>query len=264
MRKKAGAECYWVVDDTGFPKKGKHSVGVARQYCAQLGKQDNCQIAVSLTLATAQASLPVAWRLYLPEDWAVGRERRAQAGVPDSIEFRTQLAIALEQIPAARAAGMVEGVVLAEAGYGNDTVFRDGLTALSLSYAVGIQGTTSVWPDGQAPLPPKPWSGTGRKPRLLRRDAEHQPVSVKALALGLPASAYRTIGWHEGRNGPLMGRFAAVRVRAAHRARLPGTEAGARTGPLRGAGLAWLSSPRQRVHRRLRVSRVRASSSSGH
>ena len=111
----------WIVDDTGFPKKGTHSVGVARQYCGQLGKQDNCQIAVSLSVANDHASLPVAWRLYLPEGWANDRARRAKAGVPEDVVFRTKPEIALDQIRTAPSAGVPRGVVLADAGYGIDT-----------------------------------------------------------------------------------------------------------------------------------------------
>ena len=107
----------WIIDDTGFPKKGQHSVGVARQYCGQLGKQDNCQVAVSLSLANHHASLPVAWRLYLPKEWAVDHERRRKAGVPDEIDFKTKPEIALEQIKAALKAGLSRGVVLMDAGY---------------------------------------------------------------------------------------------------------------------------------------------------
>jgi SRSO17 transposase len=107
----------WIIDDTGFPKKGQHSVGVARQYCGQLGKQDNCQVAVSLSLANHHASLPVAWRLYLTKEWAVDHERRRKAGVPDEIDFKTKPEIALEQIKAALKAGLSRGVVLMDAGY---------------------------------------------------------------------------------------------------------------------------------------------------
>ncbi len=214
---RSGGERYWIIDDTGFPKKGQHSVGVARQYFGQLGKQDNCQVAVSLSLATEAASFPIAWRLYLPEAWAQDAERRLRAGVPETVEFLTKLEIALAQVKAAQAAGTPDGIVLADAGYGNDTGFRDGLTEIGALYAVGVQGTTSVWAPGQQPLPPKPWCGVGRKPRLLRRDAEHQPVSVKALAMGLPATDYRIINWRAGSNTDLSSRFAAVRVRAAHR-----------------------------------------------
>jgi SRSO17 transposase len=109
---------------TGFPKKGRHSVGVTRQYCGQLGKQDNCQVAVSLSLANRDASLPIAYRLYLPEDWATDQARRDKARVPATIAFQTKPEIAVEQIKAARAAGLPEGVVLMDAGYGNDTALR--------------------------------------------------------------------------------------------------------------------------------------------
>jgi SRSO17 transposase len=156
----------WIIDDTGFPKKGTHSVGVARQYCGQLGKQDNCQVAVSLSLANEQASLPVAWRLYLPQAWAEDAARRGKAGVPQDLRFATKPQIALEQIRMAQASGL-PGVVLADAGYGVDTGFRDGITALGLAYVVGIQSSTSLWPPGQTPLPVKPWSGRGRPPTRL-------------------------------------------------------------------------------------------------
>ena len=127
----------WIVDDTGFPKKGRHSVGVARQYCGQLGKQDNCQIAVSLSVATDHASLPIAYRLYLPEAWANDPDRRAKAGVPEDVAFRTKPEIALTEIQAALAAGVPRGVVLADAGYGIDTAFRSGVSELGLTYVLG-------------------------------------------------------------------------------------------------------------------------------
>jgi SRSO17 transposase len=207
----------WIVDDTGIPKKGRHSVGVARQYCGQLGKQDNCQVAVTLSLANDRASLPVAYRLYLPETWAGDAERRIKAGVPPDITFQTKPQIALDQIRAACAAGLPRGLVLADAAYGNDTDFRTGLTALDLIYAVGIQSSTTVWAPGTRPLPPKPWSGKGRRAKRLRRDADHQPVSVKQLAQALPAPTWRMVAWREGTNTPLRSRFASVRVPAAHR-----------------------------------------------
>src|SRR5881628_655900 len=206
----------WIIDDTGFPKKGRHSVGVARQYCGQLGKQDSCQVAVSLSLANHAASLPVAWRLYLPLEWTADAERRATAGIPETIGFLTKPQIALEQIQAACAAGLPRGVVLMDAGYGTNTWLREEIGALGLSYVAGIPPQTSVWPPGTAPLPPLPWSGRGRPPKLMRRDSEHQPVSVKALALGLPAESWQTICWREGTAGALTSRFARVRVRAAH------------------------------------------------
>src|ERR1700723_3029539 len=107
----------WIIDDTGFPKQGRHSVGVARQYCGQLGKQDNCQVAGSLSIANRHASLPVAYRLYLPEQWVADAARRKKTGVPEEITFKTKPEIALEQIRAACAADLPRGVVLMDAGY---------------------------------------------------------------------------------------------------------------------------------------------------
>jgi SRSO17 transposase len=207
----------WIIDDTGFPKKGRHSVGVARQYCGQLGKQDNCQIAVMLSIANHAASLPIAYRLYLPEEWAADPIRRAKAGVPQAVEFMTKPDIALAQIRAAVAAGIARGVVLMDAGYGADTGLRSALTSLGLGYVAGIQPHTTVWPPGTGPLPPKEWTGRGRPTSRMRRDAEHQPVQAKALALGLPQSAWKTITWREGSADWLTSRYARVRGRPAHR-----------------------------------------------
>lgn len=209
--------CYWIIDDTGFPKKGKHSVGVARQYCGQLGKQDNCQVAVSLSLASAQGSIPIAYQLYLPKDWAGDPVRRKAAGVPEDIAFATKPEIALAQMRQAIAAGVPMGVVLADAGYGDETAFRDGITALGMLYAVGIRPGTTVWAPGTAPLPPKAWSGRGIRPTKLRREPGNEPVAVKALAMTLPAQAWRTVTWREGTNTELSSCFAGVRVRPAHR-----------------------------------------------
>jgi SRSO17 transposase len=207
----------WIIDDTGFPKKGRHSVGVTRQYCGQLGKQDNCQVAVTLSLANRDASLPVAYRLYLPEDWAKDQELRRRTKIPEEIAFQTKPEIALEQIKTARAAGLPEGVVLMDAGYGNDTELRAAITALGISYVAGITGTTTVWPPGSAPLPPQTRSGRGRPQTRLQRDPEHQPISAKALALSLPKEAWQTVAWREGSAERLSSRFARQRVRPAHR-----------------------------------------------
>jgi SRSO17 transposase len=213
----------WIVDDTSMPKKGRHSVGVARQYCGQLGKRDNCQVAVSLSVANERASLPIAWRLYLPKSWATNPELRRQAGVPDDVVFQTKPAIALGQLRDAVAGELPRGVVLADAGYGNDSGFRSAVTALGLAYAVGIQGSTTVWAPGTAPLPAKPWSGRGRPPSRLRRGGEQAPVSVKTLAMGLPEEAWEDVTWRQGSQGsqgseaPLRSRFARLRVRPAHR-----------------------------------------------
>jgi SRSO17 transposase len=212
-----GPVAAWIVDDTGFPKKGSHSVGVARQYCGQLGKQDNCRVAVSLSVATWNASLPIAYQLYLPESWANDEARRRKVGVPKEIAFQTKPQIALAQIRRAVKADVAPGVVLADAGYGVDGQFRAGLTELNLQYVVGVQSSMTVWGPGAKPLPAKPWSGKGRPPRLQRRDSGHQPLTVKQLALALPAAAWKNVTWRQGTDKPLRSRFAAVRIRPAHR-----------------------------------------------
>jgi SRSO17 transposase len=207
----------WIVDDTGFPKKGTHSVGVTRQYCGQLGKQENCRIAVSVSVATDRASLPVAYRLYLPEIWTQDAARRAEAGVPADVRFQTKPDIALDQIRNLVEEDVPHAPVLADAAYGNDSAFREGLERLGLFYAVGIQSSTSVWPPDTEPLPPKPRQRTGRPPTLLRRDERHQPLSVKEVALCLSPSDLRRVSWREGTRGTMHSRFAALRLRIAHR-----------------------------------------------
>ena len=207
----------WIIDDTSFPKKGRHSVGVTRQYCGQLGKQDNCQVAVSLSVANAEASLPIAYRLYLPKDWAADPARRKTAGVPEEVTFRTKPEIALGQIRAALEAGVPPGVVLMDAGYGADTSLREAITTLGLTYVAGIQPHTSMWTRANPPPPVKPWSGRGRPTSRMVRSPDHQPQAAEDLARSLPAEAWRTITWREGGTGALTSRFARVRVRAAHR-----------------------------------------------
>jgi len=207
----------WIADDTGFPKKGKHSVGVARQYCGQLGKQENCRVAVSLSVATWSSSLPIGYRLYLPKEWAEDYERREKPEVPEEVGFQTKPEIALDQIRAAAATDVPRGIVLADAAYGINTEFRDGLTKLGLQYVVGVQSSMTVWETGQQPLPAKPRGRMGRPPRLLHRSDRHQPVSVKQLAMTLPSSAFQDVTWRAGTQQKLRSRFAAVRVRPAHR-----------------------------------------------
>jgi SRSO17 transposase len=208
--------CYWIIDDTGHRKYGRHSVGVARQYCGQLGKVDNCQVAVSLSLATAEGSLPLSYRLYLPEEWAKDKARRKGAGVPKEIAFATKGEMARMQIEAALAAGIPRGPVLIDAGYGDEAALRDWLSARELVYAAGIRPATAVWYDEHQPAPAPIKPGRGRPRTRLVRDQTHAPISVKALAESLPPSSYRTLTWREGTHTPLRSRFARVRVRAAH------------------------------------------------
>jgi SRSO17 transposase len=173
---------------------------------------------VSLSVSTWNSSLPVAWRLYLPEAWCEEAERCEKAGVPEGVGFQTKPEIALEQIRHAMTQQVPVGVVLADAGYGKGTQFRTDLTHLGLQYAVGIESNATVWEPCQQPLPaPARKSGRGASPTRLRRNADHQPISVKELALKLSSSAWKEIGWRQGSEGTLRSRFAAVRVRPAHR-----------------------------------------------
>ena len=213
-----GPVAAWIVDDTGYPKKGRHSVGVARQYCAPLGKPDNCQVAVSVSLANDAVSLPVAYRLYLPESWAQDRRRRRAAGVPDDLAFQPKWQLALAQIRALQAEGTPPAPVVADAGYGDTTDFRDGLTAAGLPYVVGVKGETTGWRPGQVPLPPKRRRvGRGRPAIRVRRTASHRPVSLKRLAAAVSVAGWHTMSWREGTRGPMRSRFARIRIRPAYR-----------------------------------------------
>jgi SRSO17 transposase len=212
-----GPVAAWIVDDTGFPKKGQHSVGVARQYCGVLGKQDNCQVAVSVSMANDAVSLPVAYQLYLPESWARDRRRRRAVGVPPAVAFQPKWQIALGQIQTLQAEGLPQAPVVADAGYGDTTAFREALTTAGLPYVVGVKKETTAWPPGKAPRPPKRWTGRGRPPTHVRRTATHTPQSLTQLAGALPATAWRPVTWREGTRGAMRSRFARLRVRPAHR-----------------------------------------------
>ena len=212
---KHGAIEAWILDDTGLPKKGRHSVGVKPQYCGQLGKEANCQVAVSLSVANHFASLPVGYRLYLPKEWAEDGARRERAGVPGDICFKSKPQIALALIERACAAGLPRGVVLMDLDYGRDSRLRASLTALGLPYVAGIQPNVLVWPPGAGPRRGgKPLNSAGR------RD-EPELISAKELALGLPKRAWRTIRWREGSADWLASRFARVRVRVGYNRAIP-------------------------------------------
>ncbi|MGJ4893363.1 IS701 family transposase [Bradyrhizobium sp. HKCCYLRH3099] len=205
----------WILDDTSFAKKGIHSVGVHHQYCGELGKQANCQVAVTLSIANHAASLPVAYRLYLPDAWTKDRTRRKKAGVPKDIKFKTKSQIAIEQIRAACDAGLPRGVVLMDSGYGRDSQLRTEITALGLTYVAGILPNTLMWPPGSGPRRNgKPLNNTGR------RD-EPDLVSAKKVACGLPKEAWQTIRWRQGSAEWLSSRFARVRVRVGHNKLIP-------------------------------------------
>lgn len=214
---KKSATCHWIVDDTGFAKKGEHSVGVARQYCGRLGKTDNCQISVSLSFANEHGSLPLGYRLYLPREWAEDVARRKKAGIPEAIEFRTKGVIALEQIDQALASGIPPGILLADAAYGTDTDWRNQLSERGLQYMVGVRDNTTVWWGEHQPAPMPPAKSRRGRPRTRTvRDAHHRPISVLEVARSLPTQKYRSVTWREGTATPLSSRFAAIRIRAAH------------------------------------------------
>ncbi len=198
----------WIIDDTGLPKQGKHSVGVARQYCGQLGQEGNCQVAVSLSIANHHASLPVAYRLYLPREWAADGARRRKARVPAQIRFKTKQEIALEQIRWACEAGIPRGIALMDADYGRNAELRRSITAQELTYVAGIQSSPLVWRPGSGPKPGRKWPKWGRR-------GNPDLISVKEVALGLPEAAWQTIEWREGTADLLSSRFARLRVRVA-------------------------------------------------
>ncbi len=206
-----------IIDDTGLPKKGRHSVGVARQYCGQVGKQDNCQVAVSLSVCTRHASLPISYRLYLPQSWANDAVLRKKTGIAAHIEFQTKLEIAADQLDAAVKSGIQAPLVLMDAGYGNSSALRDHVTGLGLAYGAGISSSTMVWLADDAPQFEQVRPSRGRPAKGLRVSAGHRPLSVKDVALGLEARDFKTVTWREGSNAPLSGRFARVRVHSAHR-----------------------------------------------
>jgi len=214
------APVFWIVDDTGLPKKGKHSVGVAHQYCGQTGKQDNCRVAVTLSIATHEGSLPVGFRMYLPREWTDDEARCRKVGVPSEVGFATKPQLAWQQIEAALQAGYPRGTVLADAAYGDETAWREKLAGRGLTYAVGVRPATTVWwGEHQPAAAPNPKGGVGRARSRLQRDATHQPISVAHLARALPARSWRTLAWRQGVSASLSSRFARVRVSAAHRDR---------------------------------------------
>jgi SRSO17 transposase len=208
-----GVEAF-VIDDTGFAKKGEHSVGVQRQYSGTLGRVDNCQVAVSLHLAGEHGSGMIAFRLFLPESWIGDRDRREKAGVPEETSFETKGAIALRQLDWALDAGVRRHVVLADAGYGDSGEFRDGLVARGLRYVVAVNGEPVVWPPESTPKRPTKSAGSAGRPPSRYRDDEHPPIALKRLG---PTLTFRRVSWREGSRRWQRGDFAAVRVRTAHR-----------------------------------------------
>ena len=206
----------FVIDDTGFPKKGSFSVGVARQYSGTLGRTDNCQVATSLHVAGNKGSGCIGLRLYLPEAWTSDRERCKAAGVPNEIVFKKKWELALELLDQALLWGILKKIVLADAGYGEVTEFRDELVARGLSYIVGVPGNHLIWPPGSNPRVPKRTGKVGR-PRTQARDASVHPIMISMLVEGIPRSQYKTVSWRAGSRGKMASKFLVFRVRAAER-----------------------------------------------
>ena len=216
MTRALGKGGSWIVDDTGFPKQGRHSVGVARQYSGTLGKRGNCQIGVSLSYATPKGAMPLDWALYLPQEWTDDRPRCERVGVPTEVEFRTKWQLALGLMDGLLSAGVpAPEVVVADAGYGSTTEFRQGLTERQLRYVVEVEHTLVAWREPQRRQTPERRGHTGRPPtpKYLRAPA---PESLKAIALSLPRSAWRTVTWRGGTQGAMSSRFARLRVQPAH------------------------------------------------
>jgi SRSO17 transposase len=214
----------WVVDDTGFPKHGTASPGVARQYCGTLGKVGNCQVGVSVSAVTDTASCPLDWRLFLPKSWddagaatpevaAATRARRARAAIPDTERHRPKWALALEMLDELAGWGLIPPVVVADAGYGNNAGFRAGVAARGSHYVCQVEGDLTAHPAEAVPEV-KTYSGRGRRPQPRYRS---KPVGLRAHALAAGRDLVQPITWREGSRGPLRSHFLALRVRPAGR-----------------------------------------------
>lgn len=204
-------EAYWLIDETSFPKQGKHSVGVARQYCGALGKTANCQVAVSLDLGTEEASTPLNWALYLPRQWIEDPERRRKAGVPEDVVFKTKNQLALDLIDEARQWGLQDRVILADSAYGDAFEFRQGLRSRHLDHVVQVSGDLTAWTQDPHPAEiPLKRNGKARKRFYARELAPTR--SLNQIAKDLPAESWKQVTWRQGTKGPLSSRFARVVV----------------------------------------------------
>jgi len=207
----------WVIDDTGFPKFGKHSVGVARQYSGALGKVGNCQIGVSVNAACDAASCPLDWRLFIPEEWddpgEFNHDRRAKAKLPEDAHHMQKWRLAVEMIDELIGWGLEPAVILGDGAYGDVTEFRSGLQEREIGYVLDVKSTTSAYRENVAPAqPPRP-EGRGRPPGARYRD---EPSSLKELALAAGQQAAVTVTWREGSRGEMTSRFIALRIRPAN------------------------------------------------
>jgi SRSO17 transposase len=206
----------WVIDDTGFPKFGKHSVGVARQYSGALGKVGNCQIGVSINAASDEASCPLDWRLFIPEEWdedsEFNQDRRVKCKLPETVHHVEKWRQALEMIDELRGWGIEPPVVLGDGAYGDITEFRSGLEEREIGYVLDVKGGTSAYAERVEPERPE-WKGSGRPPKPRYRE---DPSSLTALALAAGPQAAVSVTWREGTRGKMTSRFLALRIRPAN------------------------------------------------
>ncbi len=202
----------WIVDDTGLPKDGRFSPGVAHQYCGALGKTANCQVLVSVNAASDRASCPLGWRLFLPKPWDEDQERRRRARIPEETRHLPKWQLALEIIDQLLECSLERRVVQADGGYGDTTAFRVALEERELEYVVQVKGVTSAQPAGAVPVRPG-YQGRGRPPRPRYPE---KPVSLRDLVLTAGREQALGVGWREGDRGPLQGQFIALRVRPAN------------------------------------------------
>lgn len=209
----------FVIDDTGFPKKGRHSVGVQRQYSGTMGRVDNCQVATSLHLASDDGGACIGMKLALPKSWAGDPVRRAKAGVPEAVVHKTKKELALEMLDDALSWGLERMPVLADSGYGDSVAFREELAERNLPYVVRVTGTAVVWPPDTCPSPPPPPTpGKAGRPRTRWVNPDGiEPLTITALAESLPGKDFKMVTWRQGTKGPQQRRFKALRVRTAHR-----------------------------------------------
>ncbi len=201
----------WAVDDVSLPKDGKMSVAVARQYCGALGKRANCQVAVSVHAVSDTASCPLQWRLFAPQEWADDPVRRRKTQIPQEVGHREKWRLALDSIDELAGWGFLPPVLVADAGYGQNADFRDGLDGRGIGYVVAVRSDVTAHPHDAQPSAPA-WSGNGRKPQPLYRD---KPSPVAVLAAGQGRQAFTEVTWRGGSRGPMRSRFLALRVRPA-------------------------------------------------
>jgi SRSO17 transposase len=184
----------WIIDDTGFLKQGKHSVGVQRQYTGSAGKTANCQIGVSLSVATDHGHLPIDFELFLPKLWTEDPARREEGGIPEEVTFKTKLDLALDMVERAARDGVPGDIVLADSFYGHSQPLRDAVHLLGFDYGVAIYASDKMYVVGPDGAP------------------QGELLSAKEIGLSLERSAYRRYTWREGTGGSLSSRFALCRV----------------------------------------------------